>query len=161
MKHVSYTSQPLIYSSLLKIKPVQRPFSGLYAKLTRALLFLYTVDVKLWIHSPIKHPTKSGSPGQDEGHPEVNIARVAHIWQVVFKIIQPDVLKVHSVLQPVAGVWPWEETERLRHRLQMWPVCGISRSFSVKMTFLPCSYNVKVDTSWRKRATFINILALQ
>lgn len=90
----------------------------LFIMLTRGLLLLYSVEIKLRIHSPIKHPTKSGSPGQGKGHPEVTIARVAHIWQVIFKIIQPDVLKVHSVLEPVAGVWPWEETERLRHHLQ-------------------------------------------
>lgn len=92
----------------------------LFIMLTRGLLFLDSGDIKwdMRIHSPIKHPAKSGSPGQDKGHPEVTIAHVAHIWQVIFKIIQPDVLKVHSVFEPVAGVWPWEETERLRHHLQ-------------------------------------------
>lgn len=45
------------------------------------------MEIKLYVDSPKKHPTQSECPGQDEGHPEVNIAPFFHIWQVIFKSI--------------------------------------------------------------------------
>lgn len=61
----------------------------------------------VWVCSPKTHQTKSESPGQDEGHPEVHILRRSLlILQFIFKTVEPDVLEAHFVLQAVACVWP-------------------------------------------------------
>ncbi len=98
------SSQPHKCAFMLK-----HVYSGMWIKTLYAPSFVRESSRARVIRvcSPKTHQTKSESPGQDGGHPEVNVPRHSLlVLRFIFKAVEPDVPEAHSVLQTVAASRP-------------------------------------------------------